>query len=184
MEEFIQNYGYWAVFLGSCIEGESIVLTAGFLASKGYLSLIKIMILSFVGTLLADQGLYWLGRRYGMAFLEKRPHWHQRVEKAMSLLHKYNTIYILSFRFIYGIRIISPIIIGACGIPVARFTILNFIAAFIWSVSICLIGYFFGEIWDPLTAYIESNIDFILMILLGVCAGLIGFYYYSRKKRK
>jgi membrane protein DedA with SNARE-associated domain len=183
MEEIIKNYGYWAVFFGSCIEGESIILTAGFLASKGYMSLNKIILLSFLGTLLADQGLYWVGRQYGMDFLDKRPHWHKRIEKAVYLLNKYDTAYILSFRFIYGIRIISPLIIGACGIPVRRFTILNLIAAILWSIIISMVGYFFGEVSENVLTYIEENLAFLVKLTLLCVGGFLSFYFYYVKKR-
>lgn len=182
IEEIIQTYGYWAVFLGACVEGESVILTAGVLAHKGYLSLPKIMVVAFLGTLLADQASYWMGRRYGMSLLDQRPQWRARVSKAIDLLHRYDTLYILSFRFIYGIRIISPLIIGASGIDPRRFTLLNFISAFIWAVVSCGAGYLFGGVIDPLWEFICTYPyavgASVLLLLLG-----LGLYLYRRSRR-
>jgi len=55
LQEFIETWGYFAVFLGSLVEGESVIFAAGFLAHEGYLSLPKIILVSFTGTLIADQ---------------------------------------------------------------------------------------------------------------------------------
>jgi membrane protein DedA with SNARE-associated domain len=145
VEAFISEWGYLAVFLGSLIEGESVILTAGFLASQGYLSLYKIILVSFVGTVIADQTLFFLGHWCGDWILDRFPSTQKPAKRAFQLLHKYNTFYILTFRFIYGIRIISPVIIGAARISFLRFAILNIIAAAIWAILSCCAGYAFGE---------------------------------------
>ena len=68
LEAFVTRWGYLAVFLGSLIEGESIILPAGYFASQGYLSLYKIMLIAFVGTVIADQLLFVFGRLWDSAF--------------------------------------------------------------------------------------------------------------------
>lgn len=142
--DFVREWGYVAVFLGSLIEGESVIFIAGFFAHEGYLSLPKIILVSFVGTLFADQILYFVGRHYGNPFIERFPSMRPRAEKAFQLLRRYDNIFILSFRFIYGIRIISPVVIGASGVGVKRFMVLNFLAAIIWSVGSCVAAYYFA----------------------------------------
>jgi membrane protein DedA with SNARE-associated domain len=144
--EFVQNWGYIAVFLGSMIEGESVIFIAGFFAHEGYLSLPKVILVSFIGTLVADQALYFVGHYYGNPFIDRYPSFRPRAEKAFHLLRRYDNIFILSFRFIYGIRIISPVVIGASGVGVKRFMILNVIAAAIWSVGSCVAAYYFAHL--------------------------------------
>jgi membrane protein DedA with SNARE-associated domain len=155
--EFIEKYGYFAVFLGSLIEGESVILTAGVLAQKGYLSLWGIMLVAFMGTLLADQFLFHVGRLHGNRLLARWPSLESKASRALNLLRTYNTFYILSFRFIYGIRIISPIIIGMSGVTTKRFSFLNVIAAAVWSVLSCLAGYALGKggatLWDSVKGF-------------------------------
>ena len=168
MEPFIATYGYWAVFLGSLVEGESVILTAGVLSSQGYLSLPKIILISFVGTLVADQSLFFVGHYWGNPLLSRFPKIQPAAEKAFSLLHKHKTTFILTFRFIYSIRTISPIIIGAAGISFKRFAILNMIAAAIWSVLSCGAGYLFGDyILDNLSPlqrfFVVGGIGFVFL---------------------
>ncbi len=175
--EFIEKYGYLAVFLGSLIEGESVILTAGVLAQKGYLSLWGIMLVSFMGTLLADQLLFHVGRLHGNRLLAKWPSLESKASRALNLLHKYNTLYILSFRFIYGIRVVSPIIIGMSGVTTKRFTFLNIIAASIWSVLSCLAGYALGrggeKLWDSVKGFGRSMWWLPVAILLAIVIFLL-----------
>ena len=144
MEQFIARWGYWAVFLGSLIEGESVILPAGYFSSQGLLSLPGIMLIAFFGTLIADQGLFIVGYIWGKKIFSIFPKLEKPSSRVFAFLKKYGVFYILTFRFIYGVRIISPLIIGSSGFPFGQFAFLNFIAAAIWSVLSCGAGYIFG----------------------------------------
>jgi membrane protein DedA with SNARE-associated domain len=178
LADFVRDWGYIAVFLGSLIEGESVIFIAGFFAHEGYLSLPKIILVSFVGTLFADQLLYFVGRRYGNPFIERFPSLRPRAEKAFQLLRRYDNIFILSFRFIYGIRIISPVVIGASGVGVKRFMLLNFLAAIIWSVGSCVAAYFLAHL-------ILDVIHLFPKIILGlvILGGVVWYSISTWRKR-
>jgi membrane protein DedA with SNARE-associated domain len=148
MESFIQKYGYFAVFLGSTIEGELILMTAGYFAYQGILDLGWVIFFAFLGTLIADQGCFFIGRYYGPRLLERFPKLKKKSEKVFRLLHSYKNLFIMTFRFVYGIRIASPLIIGASQLSPKRFTILNFPAALIWAIVIAWVGYFFGGTFE------------------------------------
>lgn len=143
---FIQEWGYIAVFLGSLIEGESIILTASAMASQGYLDIFKVTVIAFIGTTLADQLLYFLGYYYGDRLFEKFPSLDQPSKKAFYFLHKYDIWFIIACRFIYGIRVASAIVIGAAKIPAKRFIPLNILSALIWAIISCGSGFYLGEI--------------------------------------
>lgn len=182
MKVFIETWGYWAVLLGSMVEGESVILTASALAAAGYLSIYKVAGIAFMGTLVADQGLYIMGFWYGQKSLDwilghfpkMRPH----VERAFSLLARYQTLYILSFRFIYGVRTISPILIGLQGVPFRTFSLLNLIAALLWTILSCSAGYFFGEI---MLSLVQTFGYLLLSVLLG-CIGIAGGIVWWRRQ--
>jgi membrane protein DedA with SNARE-associated domain len=171
MNEFVTKWGYLAVFLGSLIEGESIILPAGYFASQGCLSLYKIILIAFVGTVIADQTLFVVGKKFGQRLLKKFPHFQKPAEKALRFLEVYDTWFMLTFRFIYGIRIISPVVIGLSHIQFVRFSILNIIAAAIWSVVSCSVGYFFGEVimnhLSPMQRFFAlGSVGFLFLLLL------------------
>lgn len=170
---FIKDWGYYVVFLGALIEGESIIIPSGLCAYWGILKLSNVMAVALSGTIIADQSLFLFGHFYGKRILKKLP--EERVEKARILLKKYNTLFILSFRFIYGIRTLSPIVIGALGTSMRRFFYLNIIAGVIWTFISCGAGYVIGALLkdtvgpDNLTAlkkYLSIQKLFYVVFLL------------------
>ncbi len=179
---FVQEWGYWAVFFGSLIEGESVILTASSMAFAGYLSLYKIMIIAFFGTLIADQALYALGRVYGPTIFERFPKLSKSSEKAFSLLHKYDVWFIIVSRFIYGIRITSAIVIGAAGISPKRYIPLNILSAIIWTLVSCISGYLLGDVMISIIENFETIQKYFFSGLL-VVAVLIGIYTTWKRNR-
>lgn len=177
MQEFVQNWGYVAVFLGSLVEGESVIFMAGWLAREGYLSLPKIIITAFIGTLFADQSLFFIGHFYGNTILERFPKLKPKADRAFILLKKYNVLFILSFRFIYGIRTLSPIVIGASGVGIKKFVYLNIIAALVWSLSSCLAAYYFA-------ALLMDHFHLFSKIILGIIVVGCGLWYGVYKWKK
>ena len=93
----------------------------------------------------------------------------------MALLHKYDVIFILSFRFIYGVRSVSPFVIGMSGISPMRFMPLNMIAAFISAIAVGLLGYLFGEVFQRYMAEIKQ---YEFYVLGGIAA--IGLLLWGR----
>jgi membrane protein DedA with SNARE-associated domain len=179
--EYGPHWAYVILFLGSCVEGESVVLFFSALSYKGYLSFPVVLAVAFSGTLFADQTLYYVGRYYGPRLLEQNPQWQPKVEKIFRLLHKYNIGFILSFRFIYGIRTLSPLVIGASGISIKRFTLLNLLAAVIWTLLSCTAGYLLGYLFvDALEEFIKRLIHYQKIIVLGLI-GIVGGVLFFRK---
>ncbi len=145
MEYWIETYGYAAVFVGCFLEGETILVLGAFAAHRGYLSLAGVCLAAFAGTFLGDQLYYFIGRKYGRRLIERRPTWHKASNRAQELLDRYGALFVLSFRFLYGLRTVSPVVIGITQMPIGRYTPLNFIAAGVWTAAIAGVGYVFGE---------------------------------------
>jgi membrane protein DedA with SNARE-associated domain len=175
-----EQWGYYIVFFGSLIEGESIIIPACIAAYFGHLNIFKIMIIAFIGTLIADQSLFYLGRFYGPNFVKRFPRFQKPAEKAFKLLHKWDYKFILSMRFIYGIRIISPIVIGSSGFPPYRFVPVNIFAAFLWAITSGTIGYFLGSVIDVIGyAVVEKYLLLFSVSLLGT---VLTLGYFAWKK--
>lgn len=187
MEEIISKYGYIAVFLGSLIEGESVILAASAAAYHGYLSLPKVIFVAFCGTLLSDQIMFQVGRRYGAQILTRFPKLQAPADRAFTLLRKYDTIFILSFRFIYGIRNASPIVVGMSGVSVMRYTVLNVIASAIWAISSCLVGYwgteFLAWLWPIVVQHKWISIT-IASVFVCVCIMLVLHWRRHRVRKR
>lgn len=192
MEAWLHEYGahfvYFIVLIGSFVEGESVILTASALAYKyEQISLTTLMAVAFTGSLCADQLLFFVGRKYGPRLIETRPSLKEASTKVFYHLHKHSTLFILSFRFIYGIRTASPLIIGAAGVRIKRFAILNFIAAAIWSILSCSVGYMIGYFFaDSIEDFIVSLGEYQKYAVIGIaCVAIaIGAIIYFRRRSK
>lgn len=141
-----RDYTYPIIFIGTFFEGETFVLFLGYAAQKGYLNLPLAMVMAWLGSFAGDQLWFQMGRRFGKPLLHRRPHWILAASQALALAEKYDVLFILTFRFMYGIRNISGFALGLSKISSARFLLFNFIAAAIWAVIFSGGGYLFGHV--------------------------------------
>lgn len=146
VEELIIKYGYIIVFLGALVEGEIIILLSSFYAAKGMLNIYIIFGIVVFCSIFIDQISFYIGYKYGHYIHEKFLSRFKTISnKALKLARNYIVFYTLIFRFIPGIRTISPFIIGYVKFNRLYFAILNIIAALVWASIICAGGYILGE---------------------------------------
>lgn len=180
--DLIHRYGYLAVAIIAFFEGETIVLLAGFAASKGYLGLEWVIAAAFIGTFIGDQFYFLLGRRYGHRLLDFRPAWRPAAERALALLKRFDTAYILVFRFLYGLRTISPFVIGMSGTGRAKYFWLNGLSAIAWAALFSAAGYLFGHALGAASHNLARYQ--IYALILAVLAFAIGVLILKRRRRR
>jgi membrane protein DedA with SNARE-associated domain len=144
MEQFIETYGYLAIFIGSMIEGEVALVIAGFAAYLGYLSLPAVIVVGLIGSLFSDQMYFYLGRKKGRGFIESRPELRKKAAWVHKIIDKYHNWVLLLFRFAYGFRAVLPFTLGTSQVPAKKFAIYNTIGAALWSILFSVGGFFFG----------------------------------------
>jgi membrane protein DedA with SNARE-associated domain len=145
MKALIEQWGYLAILIGTFFEGETVLVLGGFAAHQGYLRLDLAMGSAFAGSLCGDQFWFWIGRRFGRRWMDRHPGKIVIVEHVGHLLDRWGAWFVLSFRFLYGLRSISPVAIGLSSISAARFAALNFVSAAVWAVVVGSLGYVFGD---------------------------------------
>jgi membrane protein DedA with SNARE-associated domain len=170
VEAFILRWGYLAVGLGTFFEGETILIAAGAMAHRGLLSLAWVIASAFVGSLAGDQLWFLLGRRYGPPFIAKRPKVQRRTVVVEGWLRKYGTVFVLGFRFLYGLRSVTPVLLGASRYAPGRFLVLNAVGAALWSLSFGYLGYGVGA---SLAALLDRRGRVEELLLAGVVVGAI-----------
>lgn len=143
---------YIVLLVWTFLEGETIVILAGVAARDGHLWVPLIALCAFCGSLCSDQVVFFLGRYRGKSFVAKRPKWQARAERVYRLLERHQTWLILGFRFLYGLRNITPFAIGMSQVPTRRFIILNVIGAAVWAVTFTCGGYLFGAAMETVFA--------------------------------
>lgn len=167
----VASYGYLAVFAGTLLEGETILLAAGFAAHRGLLNWPLVVMVAFLGATLGDQLAFLLGRWRGAALIARFPVLAQRAPRVHALLERRHVAFILGVRFLYGLRIAGPVVMGTTGLPVWRFAMFNMIGAAIWALLVAGAGYYFGMALEALFADVRRVEEAILIGIL--VAGLL-----------
>jgi membrane protein DedA with SNARE-associated domain len=151
--EFWAEWGalaYLGAALWAFFEGETFLLVAAALgATTGVVSAPPLLAAAWLGSFAGDQTWFAVGRRFGPGVSRRFPRLADRLERASSLLRRHETVFVLSFRFLYGVRNVAPVACGVAGMRWGRFAALNFAAAGIWAASFIAAGWFLGAQLGP-----------------------------------
>lgn len=178
--EMLQTYKYTIVVGGALLEGEMVLILAGAGAYHGYMDLPLVMIISFVGATIHDTLLFFIGRYLGPKILNHPSRWKNRIQKVVNLIHKYDRYFIMSFRFIYGIRTITPIVIGSGSITFKRYFSLMIISAAIWAVAVSYIGYSFAMALEAILAHFDVLKKYLALLLILIISSI---YFFMRRHK-
>lgn len=145
LTELLDTYGYAVLLLGTFLEGESVLVAAGFLAHRGYMNLWLVVLCAYLGSLAGDQLFFFLGRRHGPQWLARHEGWRAGIERVDRLMSRYGWVVLLCFRFAYGLRSVTPFALGLSALPAVKFAAFNLAGALIWAVVVGGAGYLFGS---------------------------------------
>jgi len=183
LEHLISQYGVLAVFLGAAFEGETAVFLGGVFAHRHFMSWWEAATAAAIGSFAADQAWFFAGRYANRLALVQRFLKTDAAQKVSQLLEAHPTGFILAFRFIYGMRTVSPIAIGLSSVPALRFVILNFIAAVVWAVMITTIGYLFGNAVEMLFGRLKLHLH-MLIAIAAIAVILAALAYLIRRQMR
>lgn len=162
-EALVAQLGYLALFVGTLLEGETIVFLAGLAAQHGYLWFPMVVSVAVMGGFLADQVLFFIGRRYGDRVFARFPAVAARAPRVQALVRRWDVFAIVLVRFLYGLRIAAPIVIGSCGIAPHRLALFDFIGAVIWALLVAGAGYFAGQALHEWARGLDASAILVLM---------------------
>lgn len=171
LEDYIARYGVAAVFVGAGIEGETAAFLGGILAHRHLIPYWQVAVAACLGSFVADQFYFFAGRFVSQWSLVQRLIRSPFLERATQLLEAYPTGFILAFRFIYGVRTVSPVAIGLSKVSARKFVILNAVAAVVWGVGITAIGYLFGNVVEAMFGRLLLHTH-LMIALAGIAAVL------------
>lgn len=173
---------YVVAFVWTFLEGETIILFAGFAAAQGLVDPWFLLIAAWLGSFSGDQSYFWLGRRFGVRLLERFPRWRHGVDAALHWLERYDTGFILSFRFIYGVRNFSSFALGLSAVRWERFLRLNFLAAGLWAAVFVAVGYFLGHAFRAVLGDVARSFSLAMLGVFVILAG--GMWLLHRIQRR
>ena len=177
----IGQYGYAAVAVGCLLEGETVLLLAGFAAHRGYLAWPLVMAVAAATGFAGDLGFFLLGRRFAPQLLARWPQLGVQRARLDGWLQRYGAAMVVAVRFLYGFRIAGPVLIGASGMPWARFAFFNALGAVLWAGLITGIGWFFGQAAEALLGRAQHYEG---ALLLGLATAVAAYALWKHLRRR
>lgn len=168
VNQLISQYGYLALFIGCIAEGETFTLLGGVAAHEGLLHYGWVVAVAMAGGILGDTALFFLGRYYGSPILKKFKKHQKQIAKANRLIRRRPVLFVIGVRFMYGLRIIGPVIIGASKLKPQKFMLLNVIGAVLWAFIFVSLGYAGGEVITPWLHTLDKHIKQIVWVVLAL----------------
>lgn len=187
LEELIATYGYLAILVITFIEGETIVILAGVAAHLGFLDVTWVIATAVAGSFSGDQLWYYVGRHWGPKIIARRISWQEGAQKVYKHLDRHQYWLILTFRFYYGLRNVTPFVVGSAHIPRLRFFSLNLIGAIVWAITFTYIGYGLGEAASQLFIddFKRYGLYFLgVLLLIGFSVWLVTLIRHRRKAKQ
>ncbi|MDO8618561.1 MAG: VTT domain-containing protein [Candidatus Daviesbacteria bacterium] len=176
LAELIRTFGYLGVFsivflesglmIGFFFPGDSLLFTAGFLASQGVLD-IKVLIAGcFIAAISGDSLGYYVGKRFGRKLFQKENSiWFHKshLDKAQKFYDKHGGKTIILARFVPIVRAFAPVVAGIGVMQYKRFVLFNLVGAVLWAIIIPFLGYYLGSIIPDVDKYLLPIIGLIII---------------------
>ncbi|MDQ6993241.1 MAG: VTT domain-containing protein [Mariprofundus sp.] len=174
-QQFVEQYGYWAVFAWTFIEGETVFIAAAALAAAGFLEPWKVIVVAAIGAYLGHLVFFALGRWRGMQIINALPFLKRHYPKANAVLDRYAHWSIFIFQYLYGTRMVAAILFGCSTISFGRFAIWQVANCASWAVVIYAVGHLLG--FAGMAILHRFGVIGLLVVLL-VAAIIAGWIYY------
>ncbi|MEI6664927.1 MAG: VTT domain-containing protein [Chloroflexota bacterium] len=171
-----------ALFIGFFLPGDSLLLTAGLVASHGYLDIWVLVPLLMVAAVIGDATGYWIGRRAGprlFAREDSRLFRRRHLLQAKEFYDRHGGKTIFLARYLAFVRAFAPTIAGAVGMPWGKFSLYNVVGGISWVLSMVLLGYFVGTALPNLDAIFLGITAFIVALSLAPAV-----YHLWRERRR
>ncbi|MBD2498646.1 DedA family protein [Nostoc sp. FACHB-280] len=181
LPELIKSIGYfgvWAIIfaesgllIGFFLPGDSLLFTAGFVASQHLLNIWVLIIGAFICAVLGDNIGYTTGHRFGRKLFQKEDSlfFHKKhVVKTQKFYQKHGKKTIVLARFVPIVRTFAPIVAGLGAMHYQTFMFYNLIGGFFWTVGMTLLGFFLGKTLpaEQIDKYLLPIIGIIIVISL------------------
>ncbi|MEK7595384.1 MAG: VTT domain-containing protein [Patescibacteria group bacterium] len=195
LEELIRSTGYLGLFsivfaesglfFGFFLPGDSLLFTAGFLASQNLLNIYILLPLLTIAAISGDSVGYWFGRKLGNKVFNKEDSLlfkKRHLESAKKFYEKHGGKTIILARFVPAVRTFAPIVAGAADMHYKTFVSYNVIGGIIWAFGLTLLGYFLGALIPDVDKYLLPIL--VLIIVLSVLPGVAHILSEEENRRE
>lgn len=192
--KLVKDFGYLGIFtclflesgipFGFFLPGDSLLFTAGLLASQHYLNLEFLIFISVVAAILGNNAGYYTGSRFGRRlFRNEKSLWFSplRLEEASRFFEKEGPVSLVLARFIPAGRTFVPIAAGAAKMRYPTFLVFNAVGGLLWGVALPILGYTLGKTIPNIDKYLLPAIAVI--IILSILPAVWHRYRQFKKSR-
>jgi len=180
-EALLERFGYLAVFLGTFLEGEAVLVIAGFFAERGRLGVVAVTLVGFLGAYLGHLFWFWLGRRHGVRLLDRYPRMQRHFGNSIRMFERYGVAAIIVTQWLYGLRITCAVVVGISKISLIKFLIYEAISCMIWAVGVTALGYYFGAAVQTLLGRYEHAEKWGLLVIV---LAAVALWLWHRRREK
>jgi membrane-associated protein len=165
---FIIVFAESGLFVGFFLPGDSLLFTAGILASQEMFSIYGVVATVVAGAILGDSFGYAFGRKVGPMLVKRDSRFlsKNRIESVQGFFDRHGSKTILIARFVPVARTFAPIIAGASKMKYRLFLAYNLIGGLLWGIALPLIGFLAGKAIAEIDLYIYPIITVIVLISL------------------
>lgn len=191
--QLIQTFGYFGLFgvvfaetglfFGFFFPGDSLLFTAGLIASQGFLNIWVLAPLMILGAVLGDSFGYWFGAKVGPRIFNREDSFFfhkQHVERTQKFYMKYGAKTIVLARFVPVVRTFAPILAGVGNMPYGTFARYNIVGGVLWGGGLTSLGYFLGASIPNIGHYL---LPIILAIIISSFLPILHEVVKSRKEK-
>jgi membrane protein DedA with SNARE-associated domain len=189
---FVEAIGYPGIFLLMVVEGiltpipsEFIMPFAGYLAARGVLNPIAVILVGTAGAAVGNVVAYHIGMRVGRPVIARWGRFialgEEDLEWAESWFRRYGNVGVLLGHAIPGVRSIISFPAGIGRMGFRSFAVLSTAGAAIWNTVLVVAGYYLLDRWT-MVAETTENVD--VYVVAGVLTVIVGYVYYRKWRRR
>ncbi len=174
---FIENLGLLGIFsvvfaesglfFGFFFPGDSLLFSAGLLASAGHFNIFYLFLGSFICAVLGDSVGYWTGKKMGPKLFSKPDSFFfnkNNIDKTQMFYDKHGKKTIILARFVPIVRTFAPILAGVGNMHYKNFIFYNILGGLLWTAGMIFGGYFLGNSIENIDQYVLPITVVIILV--------------------
>jgi membrane protein DedA with SNARE-associated domain len=186
VQHVLDHYGLTFLFLivaaesaGVWVPGETALIAAGVLASRGHFSIAAVIAVASLGAILGDNAGYWIGRTYGRRLFHRFRRLDALLPRGERFFRRHGGKAVFLARFVAGIRVTGAWMAGISHMPWWRFLAWNAAGGIAWATAVGLVAYYLGRAAADLIARYGLIGGAAIVVL--VVVGGVGLHFWRKR---
>ena len=164
------------------LPGDSLLFVAGALAGTGGLDIRLLMLILLIAAVAGDNLNYWIGHTLGpKVFRWENSRLFNRAafDRTHAYFEEHGGKTIIIARFLPVVRTFAPFVAGVGRMTYSRYVVLDILGGGLWIGSLCLLGYFFGNL-----PFFKKNLTLMILAIIGLSLLPLFITWLKHRKEK